>query len=57
MLFQSKSDLALKDKLRNNKGENGSSSKVSDEENCALPAKEKKGKNEKASHSGVKGKK
>jgi len=49
MLFQSKSDLALKDKLRNNKGENGSSSKVSDEENCTLAAKAKKGKNKKAS--------
>ena len=57
MLFQSKSDLALNDKLRNNKGENGSSSKVSDEDNCALAAKAKKGKNKKASHSGAKGKK
>ena len=57
MLFQSKSDLALKDKLSNNKYENGSSSKVSDEENCALAAKAKKGKNEKPSHSSVKGKK
>ena len=57
VLFQSKSDLALKDKLSNNKGENGSSSKVSDEENCALAAQAKKGKNEKASHSGAKGKK
>jgi len=57
MLFQSKSDLALKDKLRNNKYENGSSSKVSDEENCALDAKAKKGKSKKASQSGAKGKK
>ena len=55
MLFQSKSDLALKDKLRNNKYENGS--KVSDEENCAFAAKAKKGKSKKASQSGVKGKK
>lgn len=57
MLFQSKSDMALKDKLRNNKGENGSSSKVSDEENCALATKAKKEKNDKASHSGAKDKK
>jgi len=57
MLFQSKSDLALKDKLRNNKYENGSSSKVSDEENCALVFKAKKGKSKKASQSGAKGKK
>ena len=35
----------------------GSSSKVSDEENCTLAAKENKGKSKKASHSGVKGKK
>ena len=56
-LFQSKSDLALKDKFNNNKGENGSSSKVSDEENCALAAKAKKGKSKKASQSGAKGKK
>ena len=35
----------------------GSSSKNSDEENCALAAKENKGKSKKASHSGVKGKK
>eukprot|EP00253_Pinus_taeda_P009974 PITA_09974 len=34
-----------------------SSSKAFDEENCALAAKEKKGKNKKDSHSGVKGKK
>ena len=34
-----------------------SSSKGSDEENCALVAQEKKGKNKKASHSGAKGKK
>ncbi len=33
-----------------------SSSKASDEENCAFSAKEKKGKNKKASHSGTKGK-
>ena len=57
MLFQRKSDLVLEDKLNNNKYENGSSSKVSDEENCALVAKAKKGKNEKASQSGTKGKK
>ncbi|CAA2976702.1 Hypothetical predicted protein [Olea europaea subsp. europaea] len=49
ILFQSKSNLALKDKLSNNNYDNGSSSKVSDEENCALAAKAKKGKNEKAS--------
>ena len=49
MLFQTKSDLVLKDKLKSIKYENGSSSKVSDEENCALAAKAKKGKNEKAS--------
>ena len=35
----------------------GSSSKVSDEENCTLAAKAKKGKSKKASHSGAKGKK
>eukprot|EP00253_Pinus_taeda_P002035 PITA_02035 len=35
----------------------GSSSKASDEENCILAAKAKKGKNKKASHSGAKGKK
>ena len=35
----------------------GSSSKNSDEENCALDAKEKKGKSKKASQSGAKGKK
>ncbi len=35
----------------------GSSSKASDEENYALAAKGKKGKNNKASHSGAKGKK
>src|ERR1700728_4127845 len=35
----------------------GSSSKESNEENCALAAKAKKGKNKKASHSGAKGKK
>jgi len=34
-----------------------SSSKASDEENCALVAKEKKGKNKKASHSNAKFKK
>ena len=34
-----------------------SSSKNSDEENCALDSKAKKGKSKKASHSGVKGKK
>eukprot|EP00253_Pinus_taeda_P030511 PITA_30511 len=34
-----------------------SSSKASDEENCALAAKTKKGKNKKASHSSAKGKK
>ena len=34
-----------------------SSSKASDEENCTLVAKAKKGKNKKASHSGAKGKK
>eukprot|EP00253_Pinus_taeda_P028215 PITA_28215 len=70
-LFQSKSNqrkLALKDKLRNIKCEKGdkeirrntrdeSSPKASDEENCALAAKAKKGKNNKASHSGAKGKK
>ena len=56
MLFQSKSDLALKDKLSNNKYENGSSSKVFDED-CALAAKAKKGKSKKASQSGAKGKK
>ena len=32
-------------------------SKNSDEENCALDAKEKKGESKKSSHSGVKGKK
>eukprot|EP00253_Pinus_taeda_P005652 PITA_05652 len=35
----------------------GSSSKASNEENCALATKAKKGKNKKASHSGAKGKK
>ena len=35
----------------------GSSSKNSDEENCAFAAKAKKGKSKKASHSGAKGKK
>jgi len=35
----------------------GSSSKGTDEENCVLAAKAKKGKSKKASHSGVKGKK
>jgi len=35
----------------------GSSSKAPDEENCALAAKAKKGKNKKASHFGAKGKK
>ena len=35
----------------------GSSSKASDEENCTLATKEKKGKNKKASHSIAKGKK
>ena len=34
----------------------GSSSKVSDEENCTLAMKAKKGKSKKASHSGAKGK-
>ena len=34
-----------------------SSSKVPDEENCALAAKAKKGKSKKASQSGAKGKK
>ena len=56
MLFQSKSDLALKDKLSNNKYENGSSSKVFDED-CDLATKAKKGKSKKASQSGAKGKK
>ena len=36
---------------------NGSSSNASDEENCDLAAKAKKGKSKKASHSGAKGKK
>ena len=35
----------------------GSSSKASDEENCTLATKEKKGKSKKASQSGAKGKK
>ena len=35
----------------------GPSSKASDEENCALATKSKKGKSKKASHSGAKGKK
>ena len=35
----------------------GSSSKNSDEENCALATKAKKGKSNKAPHSGAKGKK
>ena len=35
----------------------GSSSKATDEENCALAAKEKKGKNKKSSHFDAKGKK
>eukprot|EP00253_Pinus_taeda_P036008 PITA_36008 len=49
------SDLVQEEIRRNTR--DGSSSKASDEENCALAAKAKKGKNKKASHSAVKGKK
>eukprot|EP00253_Pinus_taeda_P026654 PITA_26654 len=49
------SDLVQEEIRQNTRDE--SSSKASDEENCALVAKAKKGKNKKASHSGVKGKK
>eukprot|EP00253_Pinus_taeda_P033973 PITA_33973 len=48
------SDL-VQEEIRQNTRD-GSSSKATDEENCALAAKEKKGKNKKASHSGAKGK-
>jgi len=49
------SDLVQEEIKQNTKDE--SSSKGTDEENCALVAKEKKGKNKKSSQSGVKGKK
>jgi len=49
------SDLVQEEIRQNTRDE--SSSKASDEENCALDAKAKKGKNKKASHSGAKGKK
>ena len=49
------SDLVQEEMRRNTRDE--SSSKVSDEENCTLVAKAKKGKNKKASHSNAKGKK
>eukprot|EP00253_Pinus_taeda_P027468 PITA_27468 len=49
------SDLVQEEIRQNTRG--GSSSKALDEENCALAAKEKKGKNKKASHSDAKGKK
>eukprot|EP00253_Pinus_taeda_P015796 PITA_15796 len=49
------SDLVQEEIKQNTR--DGSSSKASDEENCALAAKAKKGKNKKASHSGAKGKK
>eukprot|EP00253_Pinus_taeda_P004006 PITA_04006 len=49
------SDLVQEEIRRNTRDR--SSSKETDEENCALDAKEKKGKNKKASHSGAKGKK
>eukprot|EP00253_Pinus_taeda_P030437 PITA_30437 len=48
-------DLVQEEIRRNTKDR--SSSKVPDEENCALAAKAKKGKNKKASHSKAKGKK
>ena len=46
----------MQEKIRWNTRD-GSSSKAPDEENCALAAKAKKGKNKKASHFGAKGKK
>jgi len=49
------SDLVQEEVMRNTR--DGSSSKGLDEENCALDTKAKKGKNKKASQSGVKGKK
>eukprot|EP00253_Pinus_taeda_P021218 PITA_21218 len=49
------SDLVQEEIRRNTRDK--SSSKASDEENCALVAKAKKGKNKKASHSSAKGKK
>lgn len=49
------SDLVQEEIRQNTK--DGSSSKASDEENCALATKAKKGKNKKASHSSMKGKK
>jgi len=49
------SDLVQEEIRQNTK--DGSSSKASNEENCALVAKAKKGKNKKASHSSAKGKK
>ena len=49
------SDLVQEEIRRNTR--DGSSSKASDEENCALAAKAQKGKNKKASHSSAKGKK
>eukprot|EP00253_Pinus_taeda_P030443 PITA_30443 len=49
------SDLVQEEIRKNTR--DGSSSKASNEENCALVAKAKKGKNNKASHFGAKGKK
>jgi len=49
------SDLVQEEIRRNTR--DGSSSKGPNEENCALASKAKKGKNKKASQSGVKGKK
>jgi len=49
------SDLVQEEIKQNTR--DGSSSKASDEENCALAAKAKNGKSKKASHSSVKGKK
>ena len=46
----------MQEEIRRNFGD-GSSSKAPDEENCTLDAKAKKGKNKKASHFDVKGKK
>ena len=49
------SDLMQEETRRSTR--DGSSSKASDEENCTLAAKAKKGKSKKFSHSGAKGKK
>ena len=46
----------MQEEIRRNTRD-GSSPKGTDEENCALAAKAKKGKNKKASQSSVKGKK